>query len=534
MAQAQSTGIPLPPPYKGQNDQFPVVSIASPFCQFMHNMNNDDGIIKLRKGNDVRFASTVPGLALATYGTSYIFAMADTGANYVWYDALTGSTVNTVAGTGDTEIHTLYFNNYLFFMGDTDLTPTATGLVTYNGSAWGISTYTWPANFIPAGGDVYKNRAYFIDKGTARFGYSPVDKVLGVAITPVDYATVISQKGILYAIRPLSMTEGVTEETMQAFIFSSGEVLVFRGSYPDSGTWGLASRFQISEMIYQNTYVDAKGDTFLFTKSEILSLRNLYVSGYDVERNEGVGAAIKNRWQQIIKQITAINPTYLKYIKGVYDAANDRLVISLPFYIDPETGSYTWGLSQLIYDFGLGAWYESFQLSAAVAPTYYVYSISAAFFNGLTYSMTKNNTVAAGIPTSTVYALDVNDNYLDDDMDTVPVVGKGITYKLTSAPYPMSRFGVILNLALEIIMKSDLYATMKFKLIGDIGAQETVEQTLPAPSGVYGDIYKGVVNAGIESNIVQYEITGTSTDSDYGIEIYATNLWANPSDGIAR
>jgi hypothetical protein len=524
----QSSGIPLPPPYKGQNDQYPLFSLSSPYCQIMDNMNNIGGVVSLRKGNDKYVSVAADCLNLFSYDDTqhFLLTIGPGATGFRFWNVSTGVAVlvNTLATGGDDEIHTLVFKNYLFYFGEITLRPGgAIGVPYFDGTAWGIAAYTVPANFVPLGGNVYKNRAYFVNRGTAKYGYSEIDAIAG-AITEVDLTTIVGTKTQLYAIRSISLSENTTQENVQAFIFENGEVFVYGGSYPNSSSWSVISRFRVSDIIYNNTVVDAKGDSFILTKTEILSLRNLFVGGYSKEQAEGIGASIKKRWGQVVKAILDDSPGWAYYIKGVYDVARDRLVISFPFYVNRTTGALTAQPFQLIYDFTLGAWYEYFQQGVATNTSR---PQTASYHRGNTYvgvqSSTSQNTA--------VMTLEVNTNYVDDDMESA-ATNAPIYYQLTSVPYPISKFGVVKSDGLEVIMKSDLYSQTNWVLIGDLGASTTTNQKVVSINGT--NVVKTFINMGIESNLIQYSMSGASTTSSVGVIIYATNLWVRPSGDISR
>lgn len=525
-----SVGVPLPPPFKGQNDQLPEFSLQNPFCVRMSNIKPDRGSLMLRKGNK-RFAQqstagTAQPLNLAAYGDAALFMLVDVGGTLTWYNVTSGVpvSVHTTPGFGgDDEIHTLFFRDRLFYFGEFGLAPGSAGPQVYNGSTWAAAGYTWPVGFIPFGGCIHKNRAYFLNRGQARYAYSAIDAIAG-ATTEVDLSSLVSSRASIVFMRSVSLSENVTQENVLAIGLSNGEILVYGGSFPNSASWGLIARLQTAPLIYINAGIDAKGDTFLLTTNEILSLRNLIARGYDAERREGVGAAIENRW----KQITSASLVDY-FTRGVYDPENDRLIINFSDYVDPSTGTVADGAFQLVYDFALGTWHEFYQPKSAgdsIAASM-VYS-SIAQFNGGTYVLGRCRTTGPTTDRATVFQIDTEANYLDDDH----ISGEsGIPFTLKSAPHPLNRFGVVKTDGLEVIMKSDIYPAIDFKLIGDLGAQQTVTQKT---SGNGSNVTKTYVNLGIESNLVQYEITGTSTSSTTGIEIYGTNLWVNPSQGVAR
>lgn len=514
-----SVGVPLPPPFKGQNDQLPKFSVENPYCIRMQNFEPTAGVAKLRQGNE-RWGSVSSYLPwhLAPYNQS-LFAVAWSGDTR-FYDITGGSftLAHTVAAQSLVPIKSLFFRNYLFFFGNNGFAPGFSGPQQYTGSAWGAAAYTWPSSFQPYGGCVYKNRAYFIDLISPRYSYSEIDAISG-ATTEVNLRTVISSSALLYGVGSISTSENVTQDNIFLTIFSNGEILAYTGSFPNSSNWSLAARSQVSPPISYNSSISAKGDVFLLCESEIVSLRNVISKGYSVEQSEGIGAAIKNRYRQIIRAIKDYSLVSQYTIVGAYDSTNDRLIISFPYYVDPDTGSISDALHFLIYDFTLGAWYEIYQpliTNGTIA--------SVAHFNQNSYALAYDgaNTVALKIGSKT--------DYLDDVADTTTNT-QGIQYKLESAPHPLNRFGVVKTDGLEAIMKSDIYSTANFRLIGDLGASTTAAQKT---SGNGTNVTKVFANLGIESNLVQYEISGTSTTSTVGLELYGTNLWVSPSQGVAR
>lgn len=517
-----SQAIPLPAPYKGQNDLLPLFSIQSPFCERLQNFDNVGGVLKLRKGNAKWCTVTGNALYLHPYLDKLFLVVDPGGASGIsFYDVTSGtpSLVYTAAGTGgDDEIHSLYFNGYLFFFGEFSLSGAP---VYYNGTAWGAAGYTWPASFNPFGGCVFKNRAYFVGRQSNDYAYSGIDSISG-ATTKVSLGGLVSSNAQLYAIRPLTAAEATTPDAILAFLFSNGDILAYSGSYPNSESWGLVARLKVSKLVYNNAYIEAKGDTFIFTESEILSLRNLFSGGYSQERQNGIGAAINNRWKQVVKAILDVASSFRYFIRGVYDEVRDRLVISLPFYVDPTTSEVVNQPFQLIYDFAMGAWFEYYQTGGVE------YVASAAYFDNVVWFLAY---YVSGTESAIAMRTDYNETYLDDIINTSG--SQGIPFLIKSAPHPLSRYGVVRTDGLEVLIKSGMFNQVNYKLIGDLGAQTTESQTTVG-SGILTDIVKTFANIGIESNLVQYEISGTSALSTVGVEIYGTNLWIVPSSGVSR
>ena len=499
----------------------------------MQNFYPEGSSVRLRNGNTkfgyIELANTAVMLNVAAYGTTAIIVLYQaSGPGQLTWNNMTaggaGTIVHTPAlATGDDEIHTLYYYGVLFYFGEASLAAGGSaGPQQFNGTAWGAATYTWPASFNPFGGCVHKSRAYFIGRASAAYGYSGIDSVSGV-VTKVDLAGFLSTKADLYIIRSVSMSENVTQENIAAFIFSNGEVLAFGGNYPDSSTWGLVARFRISNPIYQNSFCDAKGDSFIFTETEILSLRNLFIGGYSNERINGIGAAIKNRYSQIIAGIKATGPSLIKLVKGIYDDKNDRLIISFPLYVELDSGTISSSRTlNLVYDFTVGAWYETFQVVEELG-----WTASAYYFDGEAYSLLTNTTGDG-------YLMEMESKtiFVDDRADTTGTIQ--IDYVIESAPINTTKFGVNTIDGFEVIMRSDAssYAGAQFKLIADLGRQTTNSQIV-IDQGT--SIAKPMVNVGVTASFAQWSLSGVSGEtSAEGIEIYALNVWYNEGQQGSR
>lgn len=516
----------LPPPYNGENYQFPTISIQNPFCRKMLNYNNKGGSLNVRQGNSY-FATLGQG-DQAAYGiASYngaspkLFVVSSDGVETFWFDVTSGGTgteVHSIGPSGsDQLIATLYFNNYLFFFGIGNLNVDDDGPQYYNGSAWGAATYTWAADFDPFGGDVHKNRGYIIGYNSAKYSYTAVDSFSG-ATTQVDLGGVISTKAELYIIRSISMSQSVTQENVLAFIFSSGEVIVYSGSYPNSPDWGANSRFTISKPLFYNSYVNAKGDSFVFTQSEVLSLRNLFIGGYEKERQEGIGAAIQKRYEQIVSTLigAGVDLVDRALIRGVYDEKENRLIISFPLYVNPVTGeTESSSAFFLIYDFTLRGWYEYKQDRDAGELTF---PIPVYHANQVYFVTTKQTDLDAF-----VFLLEGAEDFMDESPDGGD--GISIAFDLETAPLPISKFGSSEISGVEVISKSDLYPQTNYKFIADLGRQETGAQNLSAQGS---DVARPQMNVGIQGAIVaQLSIYGSTVPASVGLELYGFNIWYN-------
>lgn len=404
-------------------------------------------------------------------------------------------------------VSTVYFNKYLFFIGDV-----ISGYY-YNGTTWGLTGYTYPVGFTPMSGCVFKNRLYFVDKGTALVGYSGIDYISGT-ITSVDLSSITTSKTKLLGIRSVSMSEGISQDNVLCFCFDNGEVLAYSGSYPNSSDWRIVGRFVIPKPIDYHSFVDANGDSFVITECGLISLRDLFAKGGDKALNEGISGAITNRWDQIMSALfpNGVVDSSGQWVKGHYDQGRDRIVIVFSDYVTKAGVKSTGSFFRLIYSFKTQSWWEHYgALNAASV------SSSAMFKNDLYYGTTVNGGVLKAEGAS---------GYLDvvPDSDNPGVtIPAAYTYKLITAPLPLSRNGINKVEGAELLMKSDLYTETEVKLISDLGAATTTAQKT---KGNGTNVSKCMVNSGVESTYVQLQIGGTTvTGKTTGQEIYGMNIW---------
>lgn len=509
--------VALPPPYQGQADFVPLVALESPYAERIVNFNIEDNIPTLRDGNAAYgYLTAATTLALATYETGTaqkLFLVYDTGSGGLRVSDATsgGSLVSAYAPGGiggDDEVHHLYFNGNLIFFGETTWRPGSVGNPQYNGTAWSLSGYTFPVSTTPFGGGVYKNRAYMLLRGTTKFVYSNINAISG-ATTEVDLGGVISSKANLYAIRSVALSEGIQQETIIFFVFASGEVLAYAGSYPDSANWELVGRFQIPRPIDYNAIVEANGDAFVITQSALVSLRTLFTQGVFVAVQKGLSAPIANRWKELFG--TTANSFG---IRGVFDTVRQRLIITRPSYVIPGGSEVDTDSMALIYSFKNNAWYEHRYVIATDAQVQGNIQ-GAAFFKDKTYYSVYNASGTCG-----VLELEGSTNFLDA---IVTLDEEAYEYEITSAPIAGGRTYIQQAVGLDAIIKSDMYAETSYQFIADTGVQTTSAQKIP---DMGTGLVKAHANVGIEGSYIQYKISGTTADlRTEGYKLYGVNVW---------
>lgn len=541
--------VPIPPPFRGQFDRLPLAVVESPYAEVVENWNMVDGVARVRNGDAVFYSpQNVPTISPATvfsltaFGDQKLFATrlnSGVGQPFQiveWWDITNPSAPVSVylvptSGGSETLVTTLTFNKTIIYMGLSQLKPSAYGVQQYNAtSGWGPNSYTWPANFDPYGGCVYRSRAYFIDtRTTTRYCYSNVEAIAG-ALTAVDLASVISRPGDLLGIRPLSQVEGRQSELLLAFIFSSGEVLIYSGTHPNAPDWTIVDRFFISRPIGYNAFCEIGGDVLVATQTEIVSLRALFSMGWREASDRAITANIRNRWAQIMESIRIADspfssPVYLVRVRLTYDEQRDRLIVALPVDIRRDGTLNDKAARFLIYDYSTQSWVE--HCARVFDATFPV--VANGFVN--TATMWRGSYLYGGV--GGVYQKEGRTDYVDDVGNTTTPETRPIAYDMTTAPIPTNKFGVNKLQGIDAILAADDLSTVQVQVIADLGAKVSAQQSLTGPDGV---VTRTTANVGIEGSFVQVRFAGEmpAAANDVGLEVYAMNILSEQGRGRIR
>jgi len=519
----------LPPPYGGMNDRTPKISIRSPQCESLINCNVTEGGVSVRYGDhNLSYAtSTTTGFDECTMVVAVddlLLVLGTTAANqFRIYNYLTPSVAYTgpvIVGDPSPLSH-LTFKSYTFFL-------TKTNVYSYNGATYGVATWVPNTNLMT--GTVYKNRIYFVQYQSAAYRYSAVSAI-GGALAEVDLGGVLQKGGKLAIIANFSISNVTQNQNILAFITTTGEVLFYSGTYPDSNSWALINRAQISPPISHTSLLDFEGDVLIFAIGGVYSLRDLFVRGSQIGTSRLFNESIKNVWTESIGTWIRefgykINDnTALNLISGVYDTSRNRVII-LFRYLNAAVSDETTCL-YFIFDVLVNAWYLHKR------PLYNVDDTSA---NRSRCDMTMWEGPYGLLPVTLLsdpltVTLSVKEGAvfytpLDTFMELpLPyLLPLGVSYEIISAPIGSSSPYLQKAAGMDVILETDMYEETSYKFIKDLGAEETVAQTLPV--GPTTSLQKPFINIGIEGSIIQYKISGTSgEDRTVGLNIYGTNIW---------
>jgi len=155
------------------------------------------------------------------------------------------------------------FNSYLILCNGTDPVIKVDGTPT-------CST----AGFVgPSGADTaleqvwaHQNRLYFTQKNSNSFWWGGRNSISGT-LKEYPLQGIFKRRGKLLFGTTWSTNQGSNAESLTILVSDAGEVLIYTGDYPDSNTWRLLSRIEISKPIGKNSYVNIGGDVAIYTQN---------------------------------------------------------------------------------------------------------------------------------------------------------------------------------------------------------------------------------------------------------------------------
>jgi hypothetical protein len=316
----------IPAPTGGWNTRDPWYAMPETDAIILDNIFPDTNFCRKRGGAaewaDVGASTvhTLAVLALAT-GTEKLVAISGTDI----FDASAGGAGTSIKGavgitTGVAWQYTT-FRNRLFMVNGTDAPIEWAGTGNAALTAWTGPTI---ANLINVAS--YKRRLYFVEKNTAKIWYTAaVDNVDGPLIS-FDVQSLLTKGGqVLYAGSTTVSTSSAPNAELFVIVSDQGEVLVYSGDNPLSGTWDLVGHYVVGKAIGRRCAFSVGGDLTLITYDGIVPL-SLLLSGADQSNDyQTASGKIKSAF---VDAATAYggNASWC----GAYFAAGHYIVINVP------------------------------------------------------------------------------------------------------------------------------------------------------------------------------------------------------------
>jgi hypothetical protein len=145
----------------------------------------------------------------------------------------------------------------------------------------------------------WKNRLWFIERGTQRAWYLPLYQLYGTA-TAFSFGARFRAGGELRTLASWTMDAGSGPDDRLVAVSGGGDVVIYQGTDPSSAdTFGIAGVWQIGAVPFgRRITTDTGGDLLLMSSLGILSLSRLVVGKPIVDRSQYETTQIANLWNQ--------------------------------------------------------------------------------------------------------------------------------------------------------------------------------------------------------------------------------------------
>lgn len=199
-----------------------------------------------------------------------------------------------------------------------------------DGTGWHKDTDGAPYNITGVdsrtliGINVFKNRLWFVQTGTLKAWYLPVNAIGGAAAS-LDMSSLCSLGGYLMAMGTWTIDAGYGVDDYAAFITSEGEVLVWRMTDPtDANSIFLIGVFQIGSPIGRRCLQKYKGDLLAITYDGVFALS----SGLQSSRLNARVAITDKIQQAISASIASYNGNFGWQLLAF--PKHDMLILNVP------------------------------------------------------------------------------------------------------------------------------------------------------------------------------------------------------------
>lgn len=146
----------------------------------------------------------------------------------------------------------------------------------------------------------YKNRLWFIEKGTMNVWYLPVDSITG-ATTLLPLGGEFSLGGSLLFGHAWSLGYGSSGGLSDQITFFTdhGEVACYQGNDPsDPANWGMVGRYRLGPPLGPKSFIRAGGDLVIATSDGFVALSSIIQTDIAVQSSTAVSQAIQKEWNE--------------------------------------------------------------------------------------------------------------------------------------------------------------------------------------------------------------------------------------------
>jgi hypothetical protein len=187
-------------------------------------------------------------------------------ANGNLWDITSGVATSLKSGLTNNRWQYNHFNDLAILTNGVDTPQVYNGAVFANIVVTGVTATTlWGSN-------TFKGRAYYWQQNAQSFWYAAAGSYQG-ALTKFDLSTQIQSGGSLIMMVTWTLDSGDGIDDLAAFVFSTGEVLLYAGDDPgNAAAWALQGRFQIGEPLGIRAHEKVGGTEIIITRDGYVDL----------------------------------------------------------------------------------------------------------------------------------------------------------------------------------------------------------------------------------------------------------------------
>jgi len=262
---------------------------------------------RLRAGSTRIATIGAPVISMFNYATATItnlFAASDT-ALFDVSAVSSPTTVPTPVVTGQTSGYYSFQpfatvgGNFLYAVNGTDQP------LVYDGGTWKKNDPTTQQSISATGLDpkklhhvfAFKNRLFFIERGSMNVWYLAVDSIYGT-LKQLSLAGVFQRGGSLLTGGTWSLDTGSGLDDQAVFISDQGEVAIYQGTDPSSATtWAIKGRYDITPPMGRRCLMSAGGDLLIGTRDGIVPLSEVLEKDSSALSLSAVTRTIEPAWK---------------------------------------------------------------------------------------------------------------------------------------------------------------------------------------------------------------------------------------------
>lgn len=271
--QAVSQPISLPAPLGGWNARDALPSMQPSDAVILNNWYPATTECVLRNGY-TKFSTGITGQVetLIAYSqgntANFLFAI----ANGKVYNCTAGGAVGAAVLTGLSNSRFQYCNIATPAGAFLSMANGVDGPRLFNGTTWTTPTITGVTSTKLNSPVLYANRQFFIEEGTLKTWYLPVNSIAGAA-NPIDISSFMTKGGYIVAHGTWTIDAGQGVNDHYVIVTNRGQIIVYQGSDPSTTTaWSMVGVWDLGAPVGKRSMYKYAGDMLLVTQDGVVPM----------------------------------------------------------------------------------------------------------------------------------------------------------------------------------------------------------------------------------------------------------------------